>query len=436
MSGHSDTTKRFLLAAKHAEISALQHLASNCQVVSSICELIHQFQKERGISNIFLSSGCERFAQQRRVQIVESRDAEDLLRSQLLAKYLVGDEITGNMRLLNSVTLALQGMDHVGVLRYKVEHQAISALESTQAYCRLVAGLLAVVFEAADVASDPTITRLLVALFNFIQAKEYAGQERAWGAMGFAKSHFDHSLCERLEQLQHSQLHSFDTFIEFANQNERQLWLDLEKHSSTIALNQMRSMIQQLADGSPIDSGISEIWYELATERIDQMHLIEQQLAIRLLKVAKQRVKIANEELHSHKKRLQKLATMTASQDSPLSMLFDASLPGLHGSESNTEHKKSHTDSLAVHHSFYDLLRDQSEHIRKMSEELNNAKRTIAEQKQIDRAKLLLMQQLGHSEALAYRTLQKRAMDQKIRIADMAELVIKAAQDELQMKPC
>ena len=431
MSGHSDTTKRFLLAAKHAEIVALQQLASNCQVVTSICELIHQFQKERGISNIFLCSGCERFAQQRSIQIEHSSYAEDLLRSQLKAKYLVGDEIIGNMRLLNSITLALQGIDHIGQLRYKVAHQSISALASTQAYCRLVAGLLTVVFEAADVASDPSITQLLVALFNFIQAKEYAGQERAWGAIGFAESHFDHGLCERLEQLQHAQSHSFDIFIEFANKAERQLWQELDKHPATAALTQMRNMIQQLADGSPIDPGISEVWYEQTTKRIDQMHLIEQQLATRLLKVAKQRVKIANDELHDHKKRLQKLATMEHTEDSPLSILFDPAIAGLHGSDIGPKRQNSHTDTLAVHRSFYDLLRDQSEHIKQMNEELNTAKRAISEQKQIDRAKQLLMQQLGHSEALAYRTLQKRAMDQKVRIADMAELVIKAAHGEL-----
>ena len=47
-----------------------------------------------------------------------------------------------------------------------------------------------IIFEAADIASDPTITRLLVALFNFMQAKEYAGQERAWGRYWFRRNSF------------------------------------------------------------------------------------------------------------------------------------------------------------------------------------------------------------------------------------------------------
>ena len=79
-----------------------------------------------------------------------------------------------------------------------------------------MAGLLTVIFEAADIASDPTITRTLVALFNFMQGKEYAGQERAWGAIGFAETHFDKRLCEKLCTLQQAQLHHFSVFQEFA----------------------------------------------------------------------------------------------------------------------------------------------------------------------------------------------------------------------------
>ena len=43
----------------------------------------------------------------------------------------------------------------------------------------MIALLLAVGFEAADTAADPETSRALIALVNFAQGKEYAGQERA-----------------------------------------------------------------------------------------------------------------------------------------------------------------------------------------------------------------------------------------------------------------
>ena len=77
--------------------------------------------------------------------------------------------------------------------------------------------------------------------------------------------------------------------------------------------------------------------------------------------------------------------------------------------------------------SLYDLLREQSENIKKMTTELEQAKHAITEQKTINRAKLLLMQQLNYNESQAHRALQKQAMDQKINLAKMADLVVKAA---------
>ena len=40
----SDATKRFLLAAKHAEITVLEQLSSNCRIVIAVRELIHELQ--------------------------------------------------------------------------------------------------------------------------------------------------------------------------------------------------------------------------------------------------------------------------------------------------------------------------------------------------------------------------------------------------------
>lgn len=420
MSAHSDITKRFFLATKRAEINALQQVASNCQVVTSVSELIHQLQKERGISNIFLSSTNRMFEQQHKEQIAQSDSVEELLRSQLKAKYLYSDEISNNMRLLNILTLALQGLDHISPLRHKVQKQELNALESMQAYTQLIKGLLSVVFEAADVSSDPTITKILLALFNFIQAKEYAGQERAWGALGFAQSNFDTNLCERLVQLQQSQSDSFSVFIEFASKAEQQLWNEQQSNETTAPLEQMRSMIQQLADGSAISSEISEVWYELTTARIDKMRTIEEQLAYRLLTVTKERVEQVNQELVEHKRQLKKLNSKSLSEQFTLNMLIAPS-------DSDIFSGYPTSPSPVGDNSLNDLLREQSENIKKMATELEQAKLAIAEQKTINRAKLLLMQQLNYNESQAHRALQKQAMDQKVSLAEMAKLVIIAS---------
>jgi hypothetical protein len=427
MNRYSDTTKQFLLATKRAEIEALHQLASNCQVIAFLCELIHQLQRERGISNIFLISKSTRYCEQRRKQIEASINTEEMLRSQLKAKYLQISDSANNMRLFNLIALALQDMDHVQSLRRKIENQRLTAAQSTRAYCRVISALLAVVFEASDVASEPKITQQLVALFNFIQGKEFAGQERAWGVVGFSQSTFDKKLCERIKQLEVSQLNSFDTFYEFALEQDSQQWQSLENADSVEPLSQMRSMIQQLVNGSPVAAEISEVWYELTTARIDKMHSVEEQLSAGLLNETKSRAAMVEEELLNHRKRVNTAAKKNSDMDYWLSTQVTASEDAKDTLQLSYAQTHNQTEQSTGNRAFYDLIREQSDHIKQMELELDAAKQAFIDHKKIDRAKLLIMQEMNFDESEAHRVIQKRAMDDQTSLIAIAEVIIKTA---------
>ncbi|OJF70422.1 nitrate-and nitrite-responsive positive regulator [Alteromonas sp. V450] len=434
----SDATKRFLLAAKHAEITVLEQLSSNCRIVIAVRELIHELQKERGASNIFLASKGERYFAERDQYVSASERAESTLKSHLKSLYLADEIATGNPRLLSSITLAMQATDYLPRLREQVNNHQLTPLESTRAYSRLVASLLTVIFEAADIASDPTITRLLVALFNFMQAKEYAGQERAWGAIGFAETHFDVRLCEKLAALQHAQEHHFSIFCEFSCKAHKDALDALNKSPAAIDIAQLRNMIAQLGDGSPISGEISEVWFDVATRRIDAMQTIEVALTEALAQQANTKVENAKNEMANHQQLLKRFNDEHATDGSPLTLLFDPSMPGL--AEDTKEDNTSaltlneQTKTLSAHRSFYDLLRSQAQHIEDMGRELDEAKRAIQEQKLIGRAKLVIMEQFGLSENNAYRRLQKQAMNENTTISSIATRIVDIATKSPQRK--
>jgi AmiR/NasT family two-component response regulator len=427
----SDATKRFLLAAKHAEITVLEQLSSNCRIVIAVRELIHELQKERGASNIFLASKGERYSSERMQYVSASEQAESILKSHLKSLYLTDEITSGNPRLLSSITLAMQATDYLPRLREQVSKQMLTPLESTRAYSRLVASLLTVIFEAADIASDPTITRLLVALFNFMQAKEYAGQERAWGAIGFAETHFDVRLCEKLAALQQAQEHHFGIFCEFSCKAQRDALESLNKSPAAIDITQLRNMIAQLSDGSPIASEISEVWFDVATRRIDAMQDIEVALTETLTQQTNTKVANAKNEMANHQQLLTRFNDEHTTDGSPLTLLFDPSMPGLAEDTKEDELKtlslNEQTKTLSAHRSFYDLLRSQAQHIEDMERELEEAKRAIQEQKLIGRAKLVIMEQFGLSENSAYRRLQKQAMSENTTIAIIASKIVNIA---------
>lgn len=430
MHANSSNTKRFLYAAKLAEQKTLRQLSDNCFLVTVICKLIHELQKERGVSNIYLASHGAHYSQRRNLQIKASELAQKNLMEILNKHYLETKQNTDNHRLLFSITLCLQGIDNLPNMRLSIERHKVKPLESTQAYCRLIGALMSIVFEAADISNDAKLTKQLVALFNFIQAKEHSGQERAWGAIGFADSHFTTQICARLEQLQQSQMQSIEVFLEYSNQAHRDAWTTLTHHKVSSEIAKFRQLISQLRDGEAISPEISEVWYELTTQRIDQMYLIEHSLSEQLLRDAKRRVQESSDELKKHQDEVAGYAN-TEPASSSLITMFRSDMPGLLGIDDNDEginqaDVKNIDSNTHLHRSIYDLLRKQAQRIDEMSGELCAAKNSLFEHKLVSRAKLLLIEQLKLSETEAHQKLQQASMRQGIGLAEVAKNIIAA----------
>ncbi|MDO6805399.1 nitrate- and nitrite sensing domain-containing protein, partial [Wenyingzhuangia sp. 1_MG-2023] len=77
------TSEDFLLAAKRAEISALKQLLVSSGLVTWVTDLIHELQRERGLSNIYLVSHGQRFARQRLDELEATKQAECVFREAL-----------------------------------------------------------------------------------------------------------------------------------------------------------------------------------------------------------------------------------------------------------------------------------------------------------------------------------------------------------------
>ncbi len=71
----------------------------------------------------------------------------------------------------------------------------------------------------------------------------------------------------------------------------------------------------------------------------------------------------------------------------------------------------------------------QFQHTQALKRELGRAQQALSERKLIDRAKCMLMEQLGLSEADAYERLKKSAMDGRLSVAGAAQKLIQEARE-------
>lgn len=270
------------------------------------------------------------------------------------------------------------------------------------------------VFEAADSAGDPDVSRALVALFNFMQGKELAGQERATGAAGFALGCFDTARQHRLVHLIEAQQRCFDIFSEFADAATVAIWRDALPSAELAELERLRRKAVSAVVSQSDTSDGSEVWFQLTTRRIDVMKQIEDRLAVELLHLAERKTAEACAALDDHAAVLAAFMRGDAPAVTPMSM-FPAS------PEAEIEAEAAR---VGLGRSVFDLLHEQSRRLQEMSDELARARGALAERKIIERAKGLLMEHRGLTEDQAYRMLRQTAMDQGRRLVEVAEAVI------------
>ncbi len=269
-------------------------------------------------------------------------------------------------------------------------------------FVRLVSGLLAVVFEAADSATDPEISRTLVALFNFMQGKEFAGQERAFGAAVFVSGRTELARQQQWQHLIESQERCLEVFADFADPVVRTAWHANQLDADRAEQERLRRIGCTANNGGLLDTNLSQIWYDCCTRRIDAMKAVEDLLAANLRQLCERKVVQARSELRDQQAVLDSLTTEVG-PDTPTPF-------GPH-----------------LERSILGMVQEQSRRLQAMSEELEKVRAALNERKVVERAKGLLMASRKLSEEEAYKMLRQTAMNQNRRLVDVAEAVFSMA---------
>ena len=392
---------RFLLAARQCEIAELEELARTAELVGVIGRFIHALQRERGLSNVFLSSGGSRYGDLRLQQLAECAQAEQAVRAAFAVLDTGSPRVRNGARLFNRVAIVLHGLDALPALRERVSAQALPAREATAAYVRLVAGLLAVVFEAADTATDPQVSRALVAMFNFMQGKEFAGQERALGAAAFAAGGIDAAGQQQWRHLVESQQGCLQVFADLAAADV--LEADQASHDPQVQ-HELERLRRLGCGGHPgaLERNLSPEWYVACTRRLDAMRSVEDVLALRLRRLCEARIAQARAELRDQRALLEALAN--AEEEA--------------GAEAAASYGPQLERTLPA------MLQAQALRLQAMGDELDAVRASLNERKAVERAKGLLMAHRHLSEDEAYKALRQMAMNQKRRLVDVAEAVL------------
>jgi len=411
------SAEQVVLTAKQHKIEELNRLASSTFFVEVISNLIHALQAERGASSLYIASRGKRFTDNKQGIIKESKMLEARFR-ELLASQLAESNYT-NTKLLSLIAWVLLGLDDLVILRKSIHAFELSAVESIQAYCRLIAGLISLIFDLADTMIDPRISNLLVALFNLVQGKELAGQERAVGSFAFASGTINTEYQQRIVHLIENQTRLFEVFCDFADSSFVEKWKKIENAASAQALKKLREELTATSKTHVLNHHLSEMWFENCSNRLTDLWELECALIHRIKDDAAILTTEAEVDLKNVQGLIDSLRNNPPANTTLADRFFDPEIPvELAFQFVASTPEQNNTKSMI------DVLQLQSKRLADMEHELENARKALTERKTIEKAKGLLMSKFELSEDDAYKRMRSTAMSQNKKLYEVAQTLI------------
>lgn len=257
------------------EMSAIAPLTELSVVYS---ELVHELQKERGMTAGFLGSNGTKFGgklKSQRQNTNQKRTKKDSFWS-----------ITAfsDNRVLKLNTVIETSLQKLPSIRQQVDAQSISIGAALSYYTQLNKDLLSVAILNAETSSDALVTKETIAYFNFLQGKERAGIERAVLSNTFAEGKFGPGMFVKFVTLVSEQKTYFDNFVSFSNAKSINFYTEQLENNAVKEVDKIRSIAYAKQSEFGVDA---EYWFTKSTERIGQLKKIESQLSNEILALVK-----------------------------------------------------------------------------------------------------------------------------------------------------
>ena len=264
----------FELSARLDMRAEMDKLDSLARTVATISLLVHEYQRERGASALFLGSKGKEFGneladQRKRTETERSRAAAVL--APLAAQ--TPDEFK------STIAEAVEAVGVLDVKRKEIDALAIGVPASTAYFTGRISSLLALANEMAKVSRNGEVSRAISSYVNFMRAKELAGIERATGAGGIASGKFDPAGYKRMLSLAAGQDTYFANFRGAATLAQNEFFIQAMSGPIADDVTKMREIVATGGLTGDMDGLVAKAWFVAATKRIDGLKTVEDRLA-------------------------------------------------------------------------------------------------------------------------------------------------------------
>lgn len=263
-----------------SEITSKVQLSGNMAVVTTIVEtsshiskMVHEMQKERGMTAGYLGSQGAQFGS----EIKGQRRTTDEKISELKG-YLAKAESKLPKEMLSELKAAMSSLGKLNGIRSDVDSFGIQLGNALGYYTSSNAGMLNVVNHAANYTADVDIARELAAYGNFLMSKERAGIERAVLTNTFANDAFAPGFYQKFITLVAEQNSYMEAFTHTASPELLTLKEEAESNSIFGDVERLRGVAVDKAVSGGFGVNAQD-WFATITKKINILKGIDDQIS-------------------------------------------------------------------------------------------------------------------------------------------------------------
>ncbi|WP_334032160.1 methyl-accepting chemotaxis protein [Alteromonas sp. P256] len=231
-------------------------------------QLVHELQKERGMSAAFIGAKGAKFASALSAQQRATDDAKNKLQNLKAAQQADGEV----NRHINDV---LSNLERLASIRRSVNALSVSLTEALSYYTSNISALLALNKEFANLSKAHDIKQKLFSIANLAYAKENAGIERAVLSNGFASDSFSNAALRRANQLATKQAAYLAASVLLSDNDTTSLLTTFQQSQGERDVEQYRKLLETQSSNFQVDA---EQWFAASTRRINSLKALQDRL--------------------------------------------------------------------------------------------------------------------------------------------------------------
>lgn len=259
--------------------------ASDTQVLLKLTAtsslLVHELQKERGASALYVGSEGNKF---KRELDLQQADTDKKLNTWVndYDKYRDGIQHKEIQNVLDTMKSRLQNLEKI---RTQTESLSLPVKDVIAYYTDINKRFIQGIPNIARTTRYDKVAKNTFAYYNFLAGKEQAGIERAVLSNSFASGAFSEKSLHQFIQLVTEQNLLFENFSRFSTTEQLNFFEDSIAHTSVKKVNDYRSLAMEKSSIGNFGVNPAD-WFDAATARINQLKIIEDKINQDLMNLA------------------------------------------------------------------------------------------------------------------------------------------------------